>query len=211
MTEAFALNQMLLQGWPVLTILLLMSIFSVTVIVDRCLALRRASAGADGFIQEVTSIVKTKSPDAAYGYCKGRPETIAAIVAAEVIAQPGNRDSRENALRHALQTQIRNLETYVPVLGTIASSAPFVGLFGTVIGIIRAFADISRNAAGGPEVVAAGIAEALVTTAGGLLVAIPALIGYNYFVRRIQRMTEEIDLASYDLIESLCNKTERPE
>jgi biopolymer transport protein ExbB len=199
------LNTMLLQGWPVLGLLALMSIFSVTIMLDRFLALRRAGADAPAFIAQIGRMIADDSLVAARHYCRRRTEAVA-IVAAAVLAQPGGRRDWERALQHALQAQIRELETFVPVLGTIASTAPFVGLFGTVSGIIRAFADISRNVGGGPEVVAAGISEALVTTAAGLLVAIPALAGYNYFVRRIQRLTEEIDLAAYELIEALAEQ-----
>lgn len=196
------LNAMLLQGWPVLTVLLIMSIFSLAILLDRWLALRRAGIDADAFIAQVKRMVTDESPKAAYHHCRRRSEPVA-VVAAAIISQPGGREKRERALQHAMQGQIRQLETYVPVLGTIASSAPFVGLLGTVLGIIRAFADIAKNVGGGPEVVAGGISEALVTTACGLFVALPALIGYNYCTRRIQRLAEEIDLAAYDLIEVL--------
>ena len=198
----FDLSSMLMQGWPILSILLLMSILSITVLVDRQWALWSARLDARRFIAAVIRLLRDESPEAAIRFCRARPQPVARIAAA-VIAKPGDRDSRERVLRHAVQTQIRELETGVPVLGTIASSAPFVGRFGTVIGIIRAFSDIATSTSGGPEVVANGIAEALVTTAGGLLVAVPALIGYNYLVRRIQRFTEEIDLAVFELIESL--------
>ena len=98
---------------------------------------------------------------------------------------------------------MRLLEKYVPILGTIAGTAPFVGLLGTVIGIIKAFHDISVNVGGGPEVVSAGIAEALITTAFGLVVAIPAVMAFNYFIHKVQKVAEEIDLAAYELIERL--------
>jgi biopolymer transport protein ExbB/TolQ len=198
----FDFRAMLLQGWPVLSVLMLMSIVSCTVILDRWLALRRRQMDAARFLTEICRRVREESVQAALRFC-ARYEQPAALVAIAVMEQKGNRESRERALAHALQAQIREMETYVPVLGTIASSAPFVGLLGTVIGIIKAFGDIARNVGGGPEVVASGIAEALITTAGGLLVAIPALMAYNYFVRRIQRMTEEIDLACFDLVETL--------
>ena len=203
--KGFSLDQMLLQGWPVLSILLIMSILSVTVILDRLRVLSRTRVDARAFIARIIRMVKQDSPSAARDYCEGHPIPVAAVAQA-VLSQPGDRADKERALQHAIQEQIRDLETYVPMLGTIASSAPFVGLLGTVIGIIRAFADIARNVGGGPEVVASGIAEALVTTAGGLLVAIPALIAYNYFVRQIQRFSEEMDLAAYDLIEVLAGR-----
>ena len=205
----FDWNAMLRQGWPVLSVLLLMSVLSLAVMVDRFRALRRTFVDAADFMGKVRRVLLRESAQAALDFCRGFRHPAAAVAAA-VLAQEGGRESRERALRHAMQAQIRELETFVPVLGTIASTAPFVGLFGTVIGIIRAFADIASNVGGGPEVVAVGIAEALVTTAGGLVVAIPALIGYNYFVRRIQRLTEEVDLASYELIEALCAGSRDP-
>jgi biopolymer transport protein ExbB len=201
--HGFELGSMIRQGWPVLSVLGVMSILSCAVLVDRFRTMRRAQLSVRAFTAKICRLVTDDSVPAAREYCKGFSQPVA-MVAAAVLAQSGNREDRERALRHAVQAQIRELETYVPILGTIASSAPFVGLFGTVMGIIRAFADISRNVGGGPEVVASGIAEALVTTAGGLLVAIPALIGYNYFIRRIQRLADELDLAGYDLIETLA-------
>ena len=108
-------------------------------------------------------------------------------------------------MRHAIQKQVHYLQARVPVLGTIGSMAPFVGLFGTVIGVIKAFRDIAVSSGGGPEVVSAGIAEALVSTAIGLLVAIPAVVGFNYCVHRVQKMADEMDLAVFEVIEKLSD------
>lgn len=203
--NVFDLNAMLLQGWPVLSVLFFMSILSFTIIVDRFTALRRGRVDAAQFIKRVGRIMLQDSPGAAMNFCRESRFPLAAVALA-ILSQEGKREDRERAMRYAIQRQIRNLESLVPVLGTIASTAPFVGLLGTVIGIIRAFASIAQNVGGGPEVVAVGIAEALVTTAGGLIVAIPALIGFNYFVRRIQRLAEEMDLACYELIEALSTR-----
>ena len=85
------------------------------------------------------------------------------------------------------------MKQYLPILATIASIAPFVGLFGTCKGIIAAFSDIATQGMGGPSVIAAGISEALVSTATGLLVAIPALMFYNYFSKAISNMALELE------------------
>ena len=108
--------------------------------------------------------------------------------------------------RYSLQSEINDLESYVPILGTIASTAPFVGLFGTVIGIIKAFHSIASDITGGAQVVAVGIAEALITTAFGLFVAIPATMAYNYFVRHIQRVAQDIDLAAFTVVEKISEE-----
>lgn len=200
---------MLLNGWPILSVLFTMSILSVAIIVDRAMALRRARTNALAFVADVIRILDTRSREAALEHCKRYTRPVA-FASAAVLAKPGDREGMERALQHAVQSQIRELESFIPVLATIASAAPFIGLFGTVVGIIRAFSDISGNIGGGPEIVAAGISEALVATAAGLLVAIPALMGYNYFVRQIERESEAIDLAVYDLIEALCANSGRP-
>jgi len=88
--------------------------------------------------------------------------------------------------------QQQHLDRRLSILGTIGSNAPFIGLLGTVLGIIKAFHDLSFNAAGGPSVVMAGIAEALVATAVGLLVAIPAVVFFNYFKSRQKQIMSNI-------------------
>ena len=200
--SGFTLQEMMLQGWPVLSVLLVMSILSVTVLVDRLWTLRRARLDARLFVENVIRTIDERGVARTLESCRSYRQPVA-VVAAAILKETGDREARERALQHTLQGQIRDLETFIPILGTIGSTAPFVGLFGTVAGIIRAFQSIALNSGGGPEVVASGIAEALITTAFGLLVAIPAVIGYNYCVRRVQRLTEEIDYAAFELIEKL--------
>jgi len=88
-------------------------------------------------------------------------------------------------------------------LGSIGNVSPFIGLFGTVLGIIRAFHDLAMSSGGGPSVVANGIAEALVATAVGLFVAVPAVIAYNFFVRAIDNIEVEAINAASELIDIL--------
>jgi biopolymer transport protein TolQ len=89
-------------------------------------------------------------------------------------------------LLQSRQEEVSRLESYLPILATTANISPFVGLFGTVWGIIHAFRDISHQASTSIASVAPGIADALVTTAAGLFAAIPAVIGYNYFIQKIR-------------------------
>jgi len=194
--------KLLAHGWPVMGTLMIMSVVSLAVILDRIHVFRKARINAPEFARHVARLLRVGSRDEALRYCAGFNQPVARAAAA-VVAQPGSREARERALGHALQSEARRLEAYVPILGTIASTSPFIGLFGTVIGIIRAFEDIAKSGGGGPEVVAVGIAEALVSTAGGLAVAIPALISYNYFVRKTERLMDEVDLVAFDLIETM--------
>ena len=204
-----SLIDMMIRGWPVLAILLVMSIFSVTIIVDRVRLIRRFKVNERSFMARLLRILAEQGHPAALEFCRKYDFPIAAI-SAEILSQAGGREAKERVMQHGIQAQVRKLEAMVPVLGTVAGTAPFVGLFGTVIGIIKAFASIAANSGGGPEVVSAGIAEALITTACGLVVAIPALIGYNYCIHMTEVLMTDAELLAYDLIETLCpeGKTE---
>jgi biopolymer transport protein ExbB len=90
-----------------------------------------------------------------------------------------------------------DLERNLGVLGTLGNNAPFVGLFGTVLGIIKAFADLSRNQTGGASAVMSGISEALVATAVGLMVAIPAVVAYNFFQGRVRKALARVDALAH--------------
>ncbi len=196
------MREMILNGWPIMTVLLLMSIGSITVLLDRILVFRAARTDNRNFVINVLRTLDLQGRDAALKVSARYPFPIAAVVTA-ILAAPDNRPARERALQHALQKEIHHLESYVVVLGTIAGTAPFVGLFGTIWGIIKAFRNIAITGGGGFDVVAAGIAEALITTAGGLIVAIPALVAFNGCGRYLQRLSQHIELAVFDLLEKL--------
>ena len=100
-----------------------------------------------------------------------------------------------------MRASAADLHRYITGLGTIGSTAPFVGLFGTVVGIIHAFKAIAENSGGGPGVVAKGISEALITTALGLFVAIPAVVAYNLFTRKIDTIEENMELCMEEIVD----------
>ena len=106
----------------------------------------------------------------------------------------------ERALRRATTTEITYLESMVPFLATTGSTAPFIGLFGTVIGIMISFMQIHASGSAGMDVVSQGISEALIATAIGLMAAIPAVIAYNYFLRRIRVLASEMENFSSDFL-----------
>ncbi|MBN2362255.1 MAG: protein TolQ [Deltaproteobacteria bacterium] len=106
----------------------------------------------------------------------------------------------ERALRRATTSELTHLETLVPFLATVGSTSPFVGLFGTVIGIMKAFRDIGNVGSANLATVAPGIAEALIATAAGLAAAIPAVIAYNYFNSKIKVLASEMDNFSADFM-----------
>jgi biopolymer transport protein TolQ len=112
----------------------------------------------------------------------------------------GDVESIERALARARTTAITEMESRVPLLGTTASAGPFIGLFGTVWGIMNSFRNIGAKGAANLATVAPGIAEALVATAIGLMAAIPAVMAYNYFSRRIRVISSEMETFSSDFL-----------
>src|SRR5262249_52145467 len=97
------------------------------------------------------------------------------------------------------------LERNLGILGTLGNNAPFIGLFGTVLGIIKAFADLSHNSGGGAAAVMAGISEALVSTAVGLMVAIPAVIAFNFFQGKVRKTLARVDAVAHTLLATFGN------
>lgn len=112
-------------------------------------------------------------------------------------------DAADRALRRAAAHEVSRLERYLPFLATTASATPFIGLFGTVWGVMTAFHGIGQQGSASLAVVAPGISEALIATAFGLGAAIPAVIGYNYFVNRVKHWATEMEGFTLDLLNLL--------
>ena len=112
-------------------------------------------------------------------------------------------NSAERAVEREMLMTIVQLKRGLAVLATVGATAPFVGLLGTTMGIVNAFTGMAASGSGGLSAISAGVAEALVTTAFGLLVAIPAVWGYNYFQTKIDNLTAEMTYSSKEMIDYL--------
>ncbi len=113
-------------------------------------------------------------------------------------------DAAHRAMRRATEVEVARMERYLPFLATTASAAPFIGLFGTVVGIMSAFHGIGQQGSASLAVVAPGISEALIATAAGLGAAIPAVMGYNFFINRTRRLATEMDGFTLDLVNTFA-------
>src|SRR5579872_3722754 len=211
------------MGWParvVVIVLFIMSAWSIGVMIDRWIAFSSARkqsrvfapavAGAlkDGKIDEAISIAEqNKRSHLAKVVTAGLQEFQAHQVSAEIPGETHQPSKR--ALERAAAIVHAELKRGVSSLATIGSTAPFVGLFGTVLGIIHAFQGISVQKTAGIGAVASGIAEALVTTAIGLIVAIPAVWLYNYFTSKIEAFDVEMDNSSSELIDYFIKRSGR--
>ena len=189
-----------------LVILMFLSVLSVTFALERWWYFRSASGRADEVLGGVRKHLESGKADAAAAWCQKQPSSVAQVVAYGLLHAARSRKDLEELMTSKLKEERVKFERYLAILGTLGNIAPFIGLFGTVVGIIRAFRDLAASGTGGPSVVAAGIAEALVSTAAGLLVAIPAAVLYNYFMGRLKKQTVEMEVASTRLIVMLGAK-----
>ena len=202
----------------VLAVLLLFSVVSWALIVEKWWHFRRIRGQTVAFIKifregRRPSVVQAatkkyrESPLAqmygsAYQEFSGITEVVDRVMDDEDFG-PDRLESVNRAMRRAAGLEIAKLERYLPFLATVASSTPFIGLFGTVWGIMAAFHGIGKQGSASLAVVAPGISEALVATAAGLAAAIPAVMAYNYFITRVRHWATEMDGFTLDLLNLL--------
>ena len=166
-------------GW-VLWLLVALSVISLAISLERLWYFRTHRVQKATLLADMQVLLRERALD--------RPDD-------ETLTAP--RDDLAAAAEGAKAREKLRLERNLAFLATLGSNAPFVGLFGTVLGIIKAFHDLAANQAGGPSVVMAGISEALVATAVGLMVAIPAVVAFNYFNRRVRAFMCKIEWAAH--------------
>ena len=197
-------------AWGVLAILMLMSIYSIAVMVERYLTFKAATRQSREFVPRAAEMLKTAQLEDALQLSKHYRKSHLAVVInsglQELAATPPTTASRQmrkvkRALRRAAAMKTADLQRGLSSLATVGSTAPFVGLFGTVIGIIDAFQEMNAEASAGLTTVAGGISEALITTAFGLVVAVPAVWMYNYFTSRVSVFTVEMHNSADELID----------
>ena len=177
-----------LAGSPVMIVLLFCSIATLGFAVERGLYLWRRRGQPDRTLGEALEMLKRGRVQEADRVLRLSPHPMGAVASRVVRSAHLVPEAQEEVMGIALSEERMRLEHNLGILGTMGSTAPLIGLLGTVYGIMRAFHDMSATGSAGPSVVAAGVAEALLTTGAGLIVAVPAVMLYNHFARRIQVM-----------------------
>lgn len=177
----------------VLWLLLVLSVVSVAVMIERYVFFASNSVKAGPFVARLQEYLEKEDTKGAAEWLRDQHSPEARVVQAGLAqADRGPEAAEEAMIGVQLQERFR-VERNLPFLGTLGNNAPFIGLFGTVLGIIKAFNDLANVQSGGPAVVMAGISEALVATAVGLFVAIPAVLAFNYFQRRAKRLMANME------------------
>lgn len=194
----------IIAGGLTMATLIIMSVLSIGVVLERLSFFKRIRAATLDLRNAVEKALQAGNHKAALADCEKSESPLAAMILAEVASgRDAESEDAQRAMTLTMRGEMARLKQYLPILATVASIAPFVGLFGTCKGIISAFSDISTQGMGGPSVIAAGISEALVTTATGLLVAIPALMFYNYFSKAISNLALELEAQAFQIYRDL--------
>ena len=173
-------------GWLMLPITLA-SVLAVGICIERAWSLRTAEVVPLGLVERLADASDGEFDAGELEALCGQ-SSLGRILAAGLLAKARGRERMKEAMQEAAAGVVHDLERYLTTLGTIASISPLLGLLGTVVGMIRVFNALLTRGAGNPAVLAGGISEALVTTAAGLVVAIPALIFHRYLLRKVDEL-----------------------
>ncbi|HTA39853.1 MAG TPA: MotA/TolQ/ExbB proton channel family protein [Candidatus Acidoferrales bacterium] len=191
------------QGGPDMWILLVLSVAVIAIVIERLVFFFSQHGDTKGLLKQIGDKIAADDLPGAMKVCQTNKGMLPRILEFGLKRGEKNRADITDALSIALMEHLNALERNLGIIGTVAVIAPFVGLAGTVLGIIRAFQDIALKGNSTPAVVAAGVSEALITTFAGLVVAIVAVIFFNYFKSRIKTYNQEMIVAANQLAEML--------
>lgn len=215
----FMLPEFIQKGGPLVVALIALSIMVVTYVIERILSLRKAQgkAALQKFLTTLIKHVSAGELEAAISACDVQRGSLANIIKSGLerfreISGDKSMEGRDKmtevqrVIEEATMLEMPILEKNLIALSTIASIATMVGLLGTVIGMIRAFAALAHAGSADAVQLSQGISEALINTAGGIAIAIASIVCYNFFTTKIDGMTYMIDEASYDILQNLKTK-----
>jgi biopolymer transport protein ExbB/TolQ len=170
--------------------------------IDRAFFYMRLSrVNREKFMGEIKDEIEEGNIKRAIKHCEETNNHTANVVRAGLLLLGASDVIVENAMEREIIIQNNRLERYTNIVGTIGSNSVYIGLFGTVLGIIKAFRNISLSGSGELNVIIGGISEALVCTAAGLLVAVPAVVAYNVFIKKIDKLTMEMELCVSEMMD----------
>jgi len=205
MFEGKALLEIILMGGVTMYVLILCSIISLAVLIERLVYYRRkSSVKRQEFMTVVKKEIKNGNITRVLEFCKKTETPFAQVAYAGINLYGHNERTILQAMEREITIETIQLERFTGVVATIGSTAVYIGLLGTVLGIMKAFHNIASGGPSGMHSVIGGIPEALVCTATGLLVAIPAVISYNFFIRKIDNFVVDMELCASELVDILC-------
>lgn len=181
--------------------LLISSVMALTIIVDRIIYFTKIKSSDESLSQKIISLIKDNEIKAAIALCETSKSPLSNII----IAGLKNTKISKELMQSQANKELPKLERFIAALSTISTVAPLLGLLGTILGMIQSFAVISTVGSGRPTALASGIANALLTTAAGLIIAIPSVVFYNYFVNTVNKRILFMENLSNEISDFLDN------
>jgi biopolymer transport protein ExbB len=191
------------KGGPVMWPLLAFSVIALAFAIERFFALRKARINVNEFLAKIRkALIANRSIKDAIKVCEDYKGPVPSIMKAGLLKYGEPKEDIEKTIENAALFEMGRLERNLVWLATIANVSPLLGFFGTVAGMIKSFDALAEAGLSNPGLVAAGISEALITTAAGLAVAIPAQLAYNFFMSKINKFVRDIEISTNMLIET---------
>ncbi len=185
--------------------LLISSVMALTIIVDRIIYFTKIKSSDESLSQKIISLVKDNEIKAAIALCETSKSPLSNIINAGL----KNTKIPKESMQSQANKELPKLERFIAALSTISTVAPLLGLLGTILGMIQSFAVISTVGSGRPTALASGIANALLTTAAGLIIAIPSVVFYNYFVNTVNKRILFMENLSNEISDFLDKNTKQ--
>ncbi|MFT6154011.1 MAG: biopolymer transport protein ExbB [Bermanella sp.] len=189
-------------GWMMIP-LMLASVLAVAISIERFWTLRSSKIAPQHLLAQVWVWIKNEELDATHLKQLKEGSHLGAILAAGLANSKHGRDITKEAIEQAASKAVHEMERFLSALGTIAAVTPLMGLLGTVLGMISVFNEIMAQGTGNAGALAGGISEALITTAAGMIIAIPALVFYRIFERRIDEIVNFMEQEAVKLVDVL--------
>ena len=185
--------------WP----LLFFSVLATVVAIERFIVFSKAKINVNAFLTKIRkALLVNRNVKEAIKVCEQNKSPVASVMKAGLLRYGQPREEIEKTIENAALYELDRLEKHLGILGTTANVAPMIGFLGTVAGMIKSFATLAEQGLTNPAAVAIGISEALITTATGLIIAIPAQLAYNFFTTKVTRFVRDIETASNMLMET---------
>lgn len=190
------------KGGIIMVIILLLSVAATAIIIERFLFFRRIKVDEEKLINRLKATLQKNHYDEALDICENNPSPVANLMKVGIENREFSQSEIKEAITSAANLEIPHLERYLTTLGTIAHISPLLGLLGTVTGNIKAFGVLGSfgGAVGDPALLATGISEALLTTAAGIIVSVPAVAFYNFLVNKVNHIIIRMENRVTDLV-----------
>ncbi len=202
--QPVSILELSVKGGIMMIPIVLLSILAVYIFVERILTINRASKTPPGFFDKIKEMVVRGDISGARLLCAQNDTPIAKMIEKGISRLGSQLKNIETSVENIGKIEIAKLEKNLALLATVAGAAPMFGFLGTVTGMIRAFMSIAQQTSTvSPKLLSSGIYEAMVTTAAGLMVGIPAYLAYNYLVARIQKLINQMEHTSVNFIDLL--------